>query len=228
MPSDHSRQTNSNKHQGRGRKRKAQVTDQCSTALLILGLVSTFVLAFSSPPRFAGGEDSLNGGAEHCADRFENLQLNVNSLMYAERNRAVLAPRMVMKLMVSLAAAGTLFLTGCGSETSTSAPAESAVVSWACISDGEEVTCTCEGSEADCKSSVTQTDVVKGDTGTVKWFNGEKGFGFITRADGGPDLFVHYSSILGGGYQNLNEGQSVCFDIVEGPKGPAAGNVAPC
>jgi hypothetical protein len=44
-----------------------------STALLILGLVSTFVLAFSSPPRFAGGEDSLNGGAEHCADRFENL-----------------------------------------------------------------------------------------------------------------------------------------------------------
>ena len=129
--------------------------------------------------------------------------------MYAERNQDMLAPRRLTTLMVSLAAAGTLFLTGCGSETSTSAPAESDVVSWACISDGEEVTCTCEGSEADCKSSVTQTDVVKGDTGTVKWFNGEKGFGFITRADGGPDLFVHYSSILGGGYQNLNEGQSV-------------------
>lgn len=137
-----------------------------------------------------------------------------------------------MTLMVSLAAAGTLLLTGCGSEATTSelaeVAAESDVVSWACFDDGEEVTCTCEGSEADCKSSVTETNAVKGDTGTVQWFNAEKGFGFITRADGGPDLFVHHSSILGGGYQNLNEGQSVCFDIVQGDKGPQAANVGPC
>jgi cold shock protein len=144
----------------------------------------------------------------------------------------MLAPRMVMTLMVSLAAVGALLLTGCGSETTTSAlaevPAESDVVSWACISDGEEVTCTCEGSEADCKSSVTETDVVKGDTGTVKWFNAEKGFGFIVPVDGGPDLFVHHSSILGGGYKNLNEGQSVCFDIEGWEEDKKAVNVRPC
>jgi cold shock protein len=133
----------------------------------------------------------------------------------------MLAPRMVMTLMVSLAAVGALLLTGCGSETTTSAlaevPAESDVVSWAC-----------EGSEADCKSSVTETDVVKGDTGTVKWFNAEKGFGFIVPVDGGPDLFVHHSSILGGGYKNLNEGQSVCFDIEGWEEDKKAVNVRPC
>ena len=61
-------------------------------------------------------------------------------------------------------------------------------------------------------------------TGTVKWFSPEKGFGFLTQADG-PDVFVHYSGITGDGYRNLEEGQAVEFDIVEGQKGPQAQNV---
>jgi CspA family cold shock protein len=60
--------------------------------------------------------------------------------------------------------------------------------------------------------------------GTVKWFSPEKGFGFITQ-DNGPDVFVHFSGITGEGYKNLEEGQSVEFDIVEGQKGPQAQNV---
>jgi CspA family cold shock protein len=61
-------------------------------------------------------------------------------------------------------------------------------------------------------------------TCTVKWFSPEKGFGFITQADG-PDVFVHYSGITGDGYRNLEEGQAVEFDIAEGQKGPQAQNV---
>jgi CspA family cold shock protein len=61
-------------------------------------------------------------------------------------------------------------------------------------------------------------------TGTVKWFSPEKGFGFITQADG-PDVFVHYSGITGEGYRNLEEGQAVEFDITDGQKGPQAQNV---
>jgi CspA family cold shock protein len=60
--------------------------------------------------------------------------------------------------------------------------------------------------------------------GTVKWFNSGKGYGFITREDG-PDVFVHFSAITGEGFRTLEEGQTVEFTIVEGPKGPQAADV---
>ncbi|SES49693.1 cold-shock DNA-binding protein family [Pedococcus cremeus] len=61
--------------------------------------------------------------------------------------------------------------------------------------------------------------------GTVKWFNAEKGFGFIEQDGGGADVFVHYSAINTGGYRSLDEGQKVQFDVTQGPKGPQAENV---
>ncbi len=60
--------------------------------------------------------------------------------------------------------------------------------------------------------------------GTVKWFNESKGFGFIEQEDG-KDVFVHYSAIAGSGFKTLNEGDKVEFEVVDGPKGPAAANV---
>ncbi len=64
-------------------------------------------------------------------------------------------------------------------------------------------------------------------TGTVKWFNDEKGFGFITPDEGGKDLFVHHTGISGGGFKSLTEGQKVSFEAQDGQKGPAAVNVVP-
>ncbi len=61
--------------------------------------------------------------------------------------------------------------------------------------------------------------------GTVKWFNNAKGFGFLGRDDGGPDVFVHYSGIVGDKFKTLREGEKVEFDIVQGPKGEQAANV---
>jgi CspA family cold shock protein len=64
-------------------------------------------------------------------------------------------------------------------------------------------------------------------TGTVKWFNATKGFGFIVQDNGGKDVFVHHSAIQTEGYRSLDEGQKVQYDIEETPKGPAAANVRP-
>ncbi|MFD7919730.1 cold-shock protein [Streptomyces sp. NPDC059740] len=62
-------------------------------------------------------------------------------------------------------------------------------------------------------------------SGTVKWFNSEKGYGFISQDDGGPDVFAHFSAIAGNGYRELTEGEKVTFDITQGQKGPQAENI---
>ena len=64
-------------------------------------------------------------------------------------------------------------------------------------------------------------------SGTVKWFNAEKGYGFISQDDGGADVFVHFTAIQSSGYRSLDENQRVEFDVTSGPKGPQAENVKP-
>ncbi len=64
-------------------------------------------------------------------------------------------------------------------------------------------------------------------TGTVKWFNDSKGYGFIAQDGGGEDLFAHFSAIQASGFKTLKEGQKVSFDVVDGPKGKQAANIVP-
>ena len=64
-------------------------------------------------------------------------------------------------------------------------------------------------------------------SGTVKWFNSEKGFGFIAPDEGGADVFAHFSAIQSSGYRSLDENQKVEFDVTQGPKGPQAENIRP-
>lgn len=71
----------------------------------------------------------------------------------------------------------------------------------------------------------TQTESTEKSTGTVKWFNDAKGFGFITPDNGDEDLFAHFSSIQMNGFKTLKEGQKVAFDVIQGPKGKQALNI---
>lgn len=64
-------------------------------------------------------------------------------------------------------------------------------------------------------------------TGTVKWFNEKKGFGFIAQDDGGKDVFVHFSAIKNSGFKTLSDGQKVSYEVTDSPKGPQASNVVP-
>lgn len=64
-------------------------------------------------------------------------------------------------------------------------------------------------------------------TGTVKWFNDEKGFGFIAPENGGPDVFAHFRQIVGDGFKSLTEGQRVEFKVTQGQKGPQAEEISP-
>jgi CspA family cold shock protein len=74
-------------------------------------------------------------------------------------------------------------------------------------------------------SSINETQGEQMATGTVKWFNDAKGYGFITPDDGSEDLFAHFSAINMSGFKTLKEGQKVSFDVVQGPKGKQASNI---
>ena len=76
-----------------------------------------------------------------------------------------------------------------------------------------------------CPFTIRQKEVLDMATGTVKWFNDQKGYGFITPDEGGKDVFVHHSSIVGDGFKTLAEGAKVEFEVAEGQKGPEAKNV---
>ena len=162
----------------------------------------------------------------------------------------------VSVLATGLAAAGALLLSGCGSSTTAAdptvavvpavsapaaptpaasspaapEPAESAaaqvVAAWTCENDGTNTTCICEGEKSSCKETVGKPSNVKGATGTVKWFDDSKGFGFIANDDGGEDVYVYFSAVNIPGSTTLNVGQRISFDVIRGRKGgKAASNV---
>jgi cold shock protein len=83
-----------------------------------------------------------------------------------------------------------------------------------------------KGTASELKEYVTRGAHVERLKGTVKWFNNAKGYGFIGRDDGSPDVFVHYSAITSEGYKSLQEGDKVEFEITQGQKGPQAANVS--
>ena len=172
---------------------------------------------------------------------------------FDERNHVMPSMKRISALATSLAAAGALLLSGCGSSTTSADPAVAAVPAvsapaapapavsapapsevtadqvvevWTCENDGTKTTCTCEGEQSSCKETVGKPSDVKGALGTVKWFDDSKGFGFVTPDKGGEDVFVHFSAISGQGFQTLVEGQRVSFDVTDGKRGrQAAANV---
>lgn len=81
------------------------------------------------------------------------------------------------------------------------------------------------GGAVRCTHKKEDTNVSQRETGTVKWFNATKGYGFIARTNGSKDVFVHHSEIQGTGYKSLNEGEQVEFTVEQGPKGPQATQV---
>ena len=152
------------------------------------------------------------------------------------------APRTISALVVSVAAAGALLLSGCGSTTTATepsaaasmsaastetaepsapvssaaaeAPAQAVVAKWTCErGEGTEVTCTCEGAEADCKSTIAKPSMLKGASGTVKFFNTAKGYGFIANEADGRDYFVHISAVERAGLSSLDANQRIEFQI---------------
>ena len=99
------------------------------------------------------------------------------------------------------------------------------VVAWTCENDGTNMTCICEGEKSSCRETVSKPSKVKGATGTVIWFNAEKGYGFIYPDAGGLEMFAHYSEIRSSGYKSLEEGQRISFEIGLMAKGPVATNI---
>ncbi len=90
-----------------------------------------------------------------------------------------------------------------------------------------EATGACRLPAAGCNSEGTRRGIATVASGTVKWFNSEKGYGFISQPDGGADVFVHHSAIQMNGYRVLEEGQAVEFEVEQGPKGLMAKDVRP-
>lgn len=106
-------------------------------------------------------------------------------------------------------------------------PAARVEAAWTCAREGDEVTCTCDGVEAECKGSVAKPSQAKGATGKVRWFNDSYGFGFIAPSEGGADIFAHFSGITSPGFKTLKDGQCVSFEVTNGPKGKQASNILP-
>lgn len=102
-------------------------------------------------------------------------------------------------------------------------------IAWTCERKGGQMSCVCDGAAAACQESVANPTKVKGEstTGTVKWFDDAKGFGFIS-TEGGGDVFAHFSAIDINGARTMSEGQCVSFNVTTGAKGKQAENIRAC